>query len=263
MPQLILGHFKIYYEEHGKGEPLILVCGYGADYTVWQHVVPELAKQFRVIIFNNRGTGTTVTDELADDFEIMAQDILALMHQLGLEQTHLLGHSMGGKIAQAFAHLFPKQLKKLILVNTKATPSGFPLYYIENISTELAQQGVSRELCLRNSFAWIYGKDFLQDTQRLEPELARVLKQTLLFSPAARKSFKTAALVNQVPMLNNIDNPTLIITSDEDILILAKESELLAKHLNNAKLAIMTGCGHMPQIEKPEELCRLVINFLQ
>ena len=118
MPTANIGDVKIYYEEHGSGEPLIMVLGLGQDIATWGFQIEELSKHLRLIVFDNRDSGRS--SRCMDNYttESMAQDILDLMDHLGIEQTHLLGTSMGGMIAQHAALMAPERLKSLILVST-------------------------------------------------------------------------------------------------------------------------------------------------
>ena len=118
MPKATIGDIEIYYEEHGSGEPLIMVLGLGQDIATWGFQIEELSKHLRLIVFDNRDSGKS--SRCRDNYttESMAQDIIGLMDHLKIEQTHLLGTSMGGMIAQHVALTAPERLKSLILVGT-------------------------------------------------------------------------------------------------------------------------------------------------
>ena len=118
MPKAAIGDIELYYEEHGSGEPLILVLGLGQDIATWGFQIEELSKHVRLIVFDNRDSGKS--SRCPDNYttESMAQDILRLMDHIGIEQAHLLGTSMGGMIAQHAALMAPERLKSLILAGT-------------------------------------------------------------------------------------------------------------------------------------------------
>ena len=118
MPTANIGDVELYYEEHGSGEPLIMVLGLGQDIATWGFQTAELSKHLRLIVFDNRDSGRS--SRCRDNYttETMARDILGLMDHLEIEQTHLLGTSMGGMIAQHVALLAPERLKSMILVST-------------------------------------------------------------------------------------------------------------------------------------------------
>ncbi len=118
MPTANIGDIDLYYEEHGSGEPLIMVLGLGQDIATWGLQVEELSKHLRLIVFDNRDSGKS--SRCSDNYttETMARDILILMDHLGIERTHLMGTSMGGMIAQHVALMAPERLKSLILAGT-------------------------------------------------------------------------------------------------------------------------------------------------
>jgi pimeloyl-ACP methyl ester carboxylesterase len=118
MPTAKVGEIELYYEEHGQGQPLIMVLGLGQNIATWGFQIPELSKHVRLIVFDNRDAGKS--SRCIDNYttESMAQDILGLMDHLGIERAHLLGTSMGGMIAQHVALMAPERLKSLILAGT-------------------------------------------------------------------------------------------------------------------------------------------------
>ena len=118
MPKATIGDLELYYEEHGSGEPLIMVLGLGQDVATWGLQIEALSKHLRLIVFDNRDAGRS--SRCPDNYttQSMARDILYLMDHLGIERTHLLGTSMGGMIAQNVALMAPERLKSLILVST-------------------------------------------------------------------------------------------------------------------------------------------------
>src|ERR1700694_1316567 len=110
----------MYYEVHGTGDPLVLIGGLGNDITAWEWMVEWCARTHMVPPFDNRGAGRTDKPDAPYSIEMMAADTAGLMQTLGIEQAHLLGISMGGRIALALALRHPESVKKLVLVSTSA-----------------------------------------------------------------------------------------------------------------------------------------------
>ena len=102
MPYVESSGARIYWEERGSGEPLLMIMGLGYTLEMWGRVVPQLAEHYRVIVFDNRGVGRS--DVPAGPYSIagMAADAEAVMRAAGVERAHVLGVSMGGMIAQEF-----------------------------------------------------------------------------------------------------------------------------------------------------------------
>ncbi len=110
----------MYYEIHGDGEPLVLIVGLGTDISEWEGIIHWLAQKYKVLAFDNRGAGRTDKPDTQYSIEMMANDTVGLMQTLGIQQAHILGISMGGRIALALALQHPKSVKKLVLVSTSA-----------------------------------------------------------------------------------------------------------------------------------------------
>lgn len=95
--------FRMYYEVHGDGFPLLLINGLGGDHTEWLFQLPEFSRHFKVITFDNRGAGDSGAPTVPYSTAQMADDAAALLSFLGISRTHVLGFSMGGMIAQEMA----------------------------------------------------------------------------------------------------------------------------------------------------------------
>jgi len=113
---------SLYYEEHGRGEPLILIAGAGADHTAWVVQVPEFSKSYRVITFDSRGMGSSTCPENDEEYTpaVMAHDVLELMDGLSVPRAHLMGQSLGSAVAQEVALAGRERIISLQLVVTWA-----------------------------------------------------------------------------------------------------------------------------------------------
>jgi pimeloyl-ACP methyl ester carboxylesterase len=101
-----------------------MILGLGQDLATWGLQIPELSNHFRLILFDNRDSGKSSRCSETYTTETMAKDTLGLMDHLGIDQTHLLGTSMGGMIAQHVAMMAPKRVKSLILSSTTSWGEG-------------------------------------------------------------------------------------------------------------------------------------------
>jgi len=103
----------LYYETHGHGEPLIFVPSTAYSGEVWKPSQMPLAQSLNIIFHDPRGCGRSVAAQSVYTIEHMALDIVALMDHLKLASAHLIGHSMGGRIALSLAENFPGRVKKV------------------------------------------------------------------------------------------------------------------------------------------------------
>ncbi len=116
-----IGHdgARIHWDSLGQGEPVVLVMGLGCSSAMWFRVAPQLAKQHRVILLDNRGSGQTVVPHfVVHRVQHMAADIAAVLDAAGEFDAHVVGFSMGGMIAQQFAIDFPARVRSLALLGT-------------------------------------------------------------------------------------------------------------------------------------------------
>jgi pimeloyl-ACP methyl ester carboxylesterase len=116
-----------YYESHGDGPPLLLIGGMSQPVDELRPMIDRLAGGLRVVAMDNRGTGRTSAPPGPYSVEQMAGDVLALMDRLGIGRAHLLGISMGGRIALAIALAQPQRVDRLVLVSTSARVPGLRL----------------------------------------------------------------------------------------------------------------------------------------
>ena len=116
-----IGHngARIHWDSLGHGEPVVLVMGLGCSSAMWFRIAPQLAKQHRVILIDNRGSGQThVAHFVVHRVQHMAADIAAVLDAAGETSAHLVGFSMGGMIAQQFVVDFPQRVRSLALLGT-------------------------------------------------------------------------------------------------------------------------------------------------
>ncbi len=115
---------KIYWDEQGSGDPLLLIMGLGYPSNAWYRTRPALSKKYKTIALDNRGVGQSDMPAGPYPIPLMASDAAAVLDAAGVERAHVFGISMGGMIAQEFALQYPKQVRSLVL---GCTAAGGPL----------------------------------------------------------------------------------------------------------------------------------------
>jgi len=262
MPALTINGANIYYEIHGTGQPLVLICGYTADHLWWTPVLHELARNFQVLIFDNRGIGRTVDDGCALSAELMAQDVIELMQILGFNKPHILGHSMGGTIAQCIAHAMPNEIGKLVLLSTSAKWRYAMLYGLASLS-DMYAANVDFDTIYAAELAWVFGERFLADANNIASLKHIILENRYPQSiEDQRRQYKVLEKFDGRKQLATITAETLVVYGKEDIISLPSDSEYLAKEIPHAQLIGMP-CGHALNMEMPRELNEHIIRFLK
>jgi len=123
VPKINIDDLQIYYQQEGEGEDIVLISGLSADHLAWEPIYAALTQRYRVLRFGNRGVGQTTTPSGPYSINRMADDVTVLLDALQIDAAHIVGHSMGGYIAQQFAVAHAAKLKKLILMTSGARPT--------------------------------------------------------------------------------------------------------------------------------------------
>jgi 3-oxoadipate enol-lactonase len=118
MPTVRANGIDVYYELHGDGEPLLLIGGLGTELSAYKEVIRRLSQRYRVLGFDNRGVGRTDKPRTPYMIELMADDTADLVGALSMAPVHVLGHSMGGRIAMELALQHPELVRRLVLIST-------------------------------------------------------------------------------------------------------------------------------------------------
>src|SRR5690349_24970010 len=119
MEKLNVNGVQLAYERRGKGTPLVLLHGYPLDHHLWDEVAPLLEDTFDVILPDLRGFGESTTVDSPYSMDDYASDIAVLLDQLGIPKVAIVGHSMGGYAALAFARMYPERVRGLGLVSSE------------------------------------------------------------------------------------------------------------------------------------------------
>jgi len=262
MSYLILDDISLYYEEYGDGSPLVLVAGLASDSQSWQPIVEELSQQYRVIIFDNRGSGRTKPQDIEMSIEDMADDCISLIKHLNLSSVHLLGHSMGGFIALDCAIRYPKYISKLILVGTSAFNSKRNNILFSDWVLYL-QDNMNDELWFKNIFYWIFSKDFFNNLNTVETAIKFA---TTYQYPQSKIAFKNQVIAikrfNCLNELSHVKSKTMVIFGEEDLLFSHKEDGEILHSIPSVEMALIKHAAHSAQVEQPKVFVSHIKDFL-
>jgi pimeloyl-ACP methyl ester carboxylesterase len=120
VPSIKANGISIYYEIHGQGEPLVLIGGLSLDVSEIEWMIRGFSQKYQVVAFDNLGAGRTDKPDTPYSIEMMAEDTAGLLNALGVAHAHVLGISMGGRIAIALTLKHPEVVRSLTLVSTSA-----------------------------------------------------------------------------------------------------------------------------------------------
>jgi aminoacrylate hydrolase len=249
MPKISIGDAELYYESTGEGPPLLLVPGLGGQGSFWAQQIPELARDFRVIVHDHRGTGQSTHSRIRYSVEQMADDLLRLMNALGIDSAHFVGHSTGGAIGQIIAQDHPARRRSLVLSATWAGQDPFFRRLFESRRETLLTSGV--ESYLRASVLmlappwWVRANDALLAEQHRLTAAASPPVDVLVSRIDAIVRFDRRA------RLGEIRTPTLVIVAADDMITPRFFSDELAERIAGAKLVVLEAGGHYAPVCLP------------
>ncbi len=250
---------KIFYETAGEhGSWVTLINGHTRTSKDFKLLVKHLVScGHRVLTLDNRGAGQTETSS-PFTMEDLAHDVIALWDHLEIEQSHLLGISMGGMIAQLLTAQYPERVKRLILVSTAARKK-----WIDS----MAEAGWGNTLdSVKEKLTYYFAPSFIAKNKLLVEAMAKqILKEieTGRFAEAAKAQREAMAHFEGFTYLSRILAETLIIHGREDRVMAPEAARELHEHIRYSRTEIIDGAGHLLLAEAPKELYSLVSDFVE
>jgi pimeloyl-ACP methyl ester carboxylesterase len=242
----MINGIQMAYTDEGDGIPLVFIHGFPLNRSTWSKQVEAFKSNYRVIAPDLRGLGETEATPGPASMSRFAEDLHALLHHLGTGPAILVGHSMGGYVALAFARAFPKALRALVLVGTKAgadSPAGADVRRV--LAEKVQAEGTSVVV------------------EAMAPKMLSA-SHTDAAMAASVKDFMTTASPEGVvsALLGMAERPdagawlgkirvrTLVIVGAEDTVIPPSESEILMMGIPSAQLKIIPKAGHLVAFEE-------------
>jgi pimeloyl-ACP methyl ester carboxylesterase len=251
----VLGQ-KIRYHEAGQGPNLIFLHGLGGEASMWAGNIGPASEKHHVYALDQIGFGRSDKPLIDYKIETFVEFLQAFMQTLGIPKATLVGNSLGGWIAADFAAQHPDMVDKLVLVNAAGMrPVGGPGKLPVDLNpSSLAGMRAILELI-------VYDKQTVTDAlvrQVFEQHLKNgdgYTIQRVLAGVFAADQFEDEKA-------GSIHAPTLVLWGHDDALIPLASGERYQKTIPGAKLVVLDRCGHIPQIEKPQEFNKALLEFL-
>jgi len=263
MPAAKLNNISLYYEQHGKGEPLLLISGLSSDNSSWLNVVRVLSSEFMVVLFDNRDCGRSDYPEEQYTIGDMAGDVIGLMDFLKIKRAHVIGHSMGGYIAQELAIDFPDRIGKAVLESTAPVSSEKNNTLFNDMYDQNKREGNS-EAFFRRWTELLFAPGLLADSLFINTFIKNSVNYHYLqTSDGFKRQIGAIAAFDAREKINRIKAKTLVLAGKHDKLITPEESEMLSLHISGSVFRVLDGAAHCIHIEAPELYTNLVLEFLK
>jgi pimeloyl-ACP methyl ester carboxylesterase len=261
VPKVKVDDIQVYYEVKGKGYPLLMITGLGGNLDLWDpRLVEGLAKNFKLVMFDNRGTGRTDMSDKVYTMKLLADDTMGLMNALEISKAHVLGLSMGGMIAQELVLNYPEKVSKMVLCSTR----GGGLRSVQSSQkvpeTPVDPSRMSPEE-YRKALTTVCTEDFIKEN----PDLVELMAQKRLMHPTSKEAYmrqlNAIRKFDTSERFHQIKTPTLILHGRKDVLIHPENAAILAEAIPNAKLVYFEKSGHA-LAEETEKVINVTREFL-
>ncbi len=252
---IVVDGVKIAYTLSGEGKSIALLHGWMCNRTFWKEQIEFLSKTHRVLAPDFRGHGGSGSPEVGYTMERLAEDVYNLLMELGLKKVVVVGHSMGGMVAQQLCVQHMECVSGLILVTTIAA----------DVEDQLISKRIEAEsgtMGFREAFMQYFDGWFGTETDR---RVVDGVRKKMLQTPehvglSLVHSYRRFDLRVHLPTFRM---PTLVVGAGADASAVPVESQMLADLIPGARLAMIERCGHFPMVEMPQALNQLLGEFLE
>lgn len=253
---------KIYYQERGTGEPLVLIMGFGADGNTWEKHLSVYEKHFRCLVIDNRGVGLSDQPEGPYTTALMAMDTIAVMDDAGVDKARVAGISMGGAIAQELCINYPDRVTALVLISTWPRFNNYAKTVYENLKRlrKTSQPDHFMELLQLWIFAAPYYEKNLAELQ--EGQANAAANDTPQTSEGFDGQLDACIQHDAVSRLPQIKVPTLITIGLQDIFTPPAFSRILHQGIEGSQMIEFPNGGHVHHWEDLDRFNTVTTNFL-
>ncbi|WP_174285857.1 pyrimidine utilization protein D [Sphingomonas bacterium] len=253
----------LFWDEHGPADApvLILSSGLGGSAGYWQSNLAALAQRHRVIAYDHRGTGRSSREVPGDlTIQAMAADLALLIRETGVVKPTLIGHAIGGLIGLAAALAEPALLARLVVINGWARLDPHTARCFDTRLSLLRDSGARAYLHAQPLF--LYPAPWISDHHA---RLADEEEAGIAHFPGAEMVQRRIAAARRFDLLHRLPDiavPTLLVASDDDMLVPHGCSDVLAKGLPDAQLARMASGGHACNITRADHFNMWLLDWL-
>jgi pimeloyl-ACP methyl ester carboxylesterase len=252
MPFEKVNGLKTFYEDRGKGKPLILIHGACSSTRIWVNQLAGLSNKLRVIAIDLPGHGKTETPNGKGTILLYADHVASFIGKIGLDKATIGGTSMGGLVAQQLCLKYSQLVEKLIIHDSAAKipvpKAALDLYRSQFESTQKLLSEIS----------------FSKKTMKANPALVQQHVQEDLKTDRkiATDDYEATGEVDFTNEIGKIIVPTLIVRGGDDLMITVSMAQFLHKNIKGSKLEVIPDAGHVNMIERPDEFNKIILKFM-
>ncbi|WXG39555.1 MAG: alpha/beta fold hydrolase [Candidatus Freyarchaeum deiterrae] len=251
---------EMYYEDTGKGTPLVLIHGMGGDTSEWSFLAPELSKEIRCIAVDLKGHGKSDKPDQPYTQDMFAEDVTALLDNLKIDKAYICGVSMGGFVTLKMALNHPEKVSGIILIDTAARIPPKAIQVGATWAKAFAEKGLDAyiEAEVKSVFNPIFTRRHPDEMKLFADSMKTRDARTV---PRIQQGYMKSPLTLEKD-IKKIKVPTLIIHGRDDQVVPAEEAEFMNKQIPNSQIAIIPYGGHAALLERKDFFADLVSYFI-
>jgi abhydrolase domain-containing protein 6 len=257
-----VGDHRIVYSEGGQGEPVVLLHGFGASADSWNRFAKQLTRRYQVIAPDQPGWGASTRIESASyGYPAQVERLHQFLSALGLKRVHLVGHSIGGFIASAYAARYPDEVITLGLI----APHGMTEPEPSELFRDVAKGDNWLVATTRPEFDRLLNKVFAKRPYAPKAVLNYLADHAIRNSAQSAKIFAEMQ-TNNPPLadrLANVTAPTWIVWGDQDRVLHVSSADLFRQGIKKSEVMIIPGSGHMPLVENAGACSKAWLAFVE
>lgn len=264
MPYIKINNNNLYYEEEGNGSEIIVFAhSLLFNLRMFDEQVNFLKNKYRCIRFDFPGQGKSSGRNKGYDLDTLTEETATFVRNLGCENVHFVGFSMGGMVGLRMALKYPEIIRSLILIDTssEAEPVGT---ISQNRLMVWTAKHVGLKVLARRIMKMFFGPEFLRDPEK--KELRKIWRSHFLANKPGNIARAAKGVLSRKSItshLKQIKQPCLILVGQHDRLTDLEKAEIMHENLKNSSLVIVPRAAHMATVEEPEIVNTLIRDFLE
>jgi pimeloyl-ACP methyl ester carboxylesterase len=263
MERALINGVGLAYDLRGDGPPIVMIHGAQGDQTMFTGLAAAFAANYRVLTFDQRGSGLSDKPDMPYSIAMLADDTAGLMDHLRISAAHVIGVSMGGMIALELAIRHTDKINSLVLgCTTAGGPNAIQLGG-SALANAYSTQPLSAEERGKALAEAAFSKGYLANHPEVVTSMIEARRQRPIDSTALARRMKAVVDHDAYDRLPQIKSPTLVITGKDDALISWENSRIIAARIKGSKLVVLEPAGHCFWMEQPDQSHAAIARFIE